>query len=78
MLRTPVFRVFSELLAIMEWFSNASFKPWTYFFFLKKQTMFRSPGPSTPDFQGLDGRWSPQIVPAYPSVRGLCCFSGWN
>ena len=32
MLRTPVFRVFSELLAIMEWFSNASFKPWTYFF----------------------------------------------
>lgn len=67
MLRIPVFRVFSELLAIMEWFSNASFKPWT-FFFLKKQTMFRSPGPSTPDFQGSYGRWS-QIVPAHPSVR---------
>lgn len=52
MLRDSVFRVFSELLAIMEWFSNASFKPWTYFFFLKKQTMFRSPGPSTSDSKG--------------------------
>lgn len=48
-----VFQSVSGLLAM--WWFKCFFSPWTYFFFLEKQTMFRSPG-RPPDFQGLDGR----------------------